>query len=142
MIYEGEVLNECRADFDFRFVEVLVVSGAGANICGHMILHAGNHYFHVAGGVRHRPLYMDEVGYQRYLKENAKQEYGRKTILVPKPGAALYEMEVLLANQWIWLGAAHNCVTFVEKILNAGGVQKDYWNCPVWNITSFDHENK
>jgi hypothetical protein len=81
MAYEGEVLNMCGVmHTDVSEMSVVVVSGSGINVCGHMLLHiagGGGYYLHVATGdqwmgARGYPRYMTEEGYQRYLKENDK----------------------------------------------------------------------
>src|ERR1700686_229950 len=53
MAYEGEILTSCPSDIDFSVIQAVVVSGAGPNICGHMLLAIGSNsanvwYLHVA----------------------------------------------------------------------------------------------
>jgi hypothetical protein len=45
------------------------------NPCGHALLFADGHYFHVAGAISRR-LHRDELGYRRYLTESGKLELG------------------------------------------------------------------
>jgi len=121
-------------NFDCARVAVVAVSGSGPNVCGHLILGTGRGadviYFHVAE-VRGVPRYMNEAGFQRYLKENGKTEIRRRYLSLPNPdGASLY-LENLLSNTWQWLVLPNNCVSFVEEVIHAGGGDwSSYSNCP------------
>ena len=134
MSYSGEVLNACGLiDIDFTHTYVVAVSGDGPNVCGHLLLYAGNrggYYFHVAE-LRGYPRYMDDAGYRRYLRESGKTELRRLSVSVPNPQGALNCLERLTAEKWTWLVIPNNCVSFVEEVLAAGGAN---WasasNCP------------
>ena len=135
MAYEGEQLNACgivRVDFNEAFA--VAVSGSGPNVCGHLLFFtpaSGGYYFHVAGELRGYPRYMDEAGYKRYLRENNKTELKRVRVDLPNPDGATLFIEDTLAEKWTWLVLPHNCVTFVEGVISAGGGN---WssgsNCP------------
>jgi hypothetical protein len=134
MAYEGELLDVCGlAKFDFRRAFAVVVSGARWNPCGHMLLNVGGRcgqYAHVAQ-VRGRPRYMNEQGYQTYLKANGKQELRRTFVPLAAPDRSLGKLEELLSKPWSWYVLPHNCVSFVEEVLQAGGSRAGlYLNCP------------
>lgn len=140
MAYDGEILDQCGAvEMDCSKVAVVAVSGAGPNVCGHMLIAtglAGNMmYFHVAV-VRGNPKYMSDAGFRRYLKENGKSEIRRRVLALPDPsGAALY-LEELMAGTWTWGALPNNCVAFVEEVIAAGGGEwSSYSNCPAAAIT-------
>ncbi len=135
MAYEGEILNQCGLiQLDFSTTYIVAVSGDGPNVCGHLLLRAGGSnggiYIHVAG-VHTYPHYMSENGYKRYLKETGKTELRRRQVDVPKPDEAYLEVERQLAEKWTWTVLPHNCVSFCEAIITAGGgVWGSYSNCP------------
>lgn len=133
MAYNGEILDQCGLlEIDCSRVDVVAVSGITP--CGHALLRVGSkqggYYFHVAG-VKELPHYMNESGYQRYLKEEGKTEWRRVPVYLPQPQAALIYLEGLMANTWTWLVLPNNCVAFVEEVIKAGGGD---WasnsNCP------------
>lgn len=130
--YSGEImLRSILKPSDFKHACAVIVSGAGANFCGHTLLHTTHDwYFHVSGHYDY-PKFMNEGGYQRYLKENAKREIRRWLVPIRDPAAAHRKLEELLAKQWFWGGAVHNCVSFVEEVVNAGGSNAGMLiNCP------------
>lgn len=124
MAYEGDLLSYCSPMmFDFTEAYAVVVSGDSPNRWGHMLLNTGGQggmYFQVAG-VYTRPRYMDEAGYQRYLKETGKTELKRIPVFVPQPEAAQLKLEQILSDSWAWGVVAHNCESMVEEIIVAGG---------------------
>lgn len=145
MAYEGEILNACGSiQIDFSDTFVVAVSGDKPNLCGHLLIYTakgGGYYFHVIGdvsasGVINKihafPKYMNDAGYRRFLKENGKRELRRRQIKLPNPSGALLYIERLLSEKWWWAILPHNCVTFVEEVITAGGGN---WgsssNCPV-----------
>ncbi len=143
MIYEGEVLSSCGfIQIDFSDTYIVAVSGDGPNICGHLLIYTakgGGYYFHVTGDpnasgikkIRGYPLYMNDSGYNRYLKETGKIELRRRKIKLPNPSGALLYVEKLLAEKWTWAVLPHNCVAFVEEVVKAGGGDwGSYSNCP------------
>ena len=132
MAYQGDEIKYCTI-FDFKKAHAVVVSGAKWNPCGHMLLNTGGRggwYFHVAE-VRGYPKYMNEAGYQRYLKENGKREIRRDFVALKKPYASNLKLQELLAKKWTWFLLPNNCANFVEDILQAGGTSAGlYSNCP------------
>jgi hypothetical protein len=127
MAYEGEELNFCPPTmFDFKSASAVIVSGDGPNKWGHMLLNTGGvggMYFQIAGVIR-RPRYMNEAGYQRYLKETGKTELWRHPAFIIHPEASQLKLEQLLNQRWMWGIVLNNCETFVEEIIVAGGGQR------------------
>ena len=124
MAYEGELLQYCPQNpFALGNAYAVVVSGDGPNKWGHMLLNTGwkgGMYFQVAG-VHACPRYMTEVGYQTYLRETKKRELSRFPVHIKDPDAAQLKLEELLSKPWAWWGVVHNCETFAEEIIVAGG---------------------
>lgn len=133
MAYDGEPISFCT-EFDFSRAFVVVVSGVQWNPCGHMLLNTGGiggWYFHI-NEVYGRPRYMREDGYRRYLRENDKTEISRTHVVVPNRQAASRKLEGLMNERWAWMVLPHNCVRFVEVILQAGGARAGlYSNCAI-----------
>ena len=76
-------------------------------------------------------MYMSDAGYRKYLKETGKTELRRRKVDLPNPSAALLYVENMLSEKWTWAILPHNCVTFVEAVLEAGGGSwGSYSNCP------------
>jgi len=102
----------------------VVVRGDGINSWGHMLLHAPGAspgtYFQVAG-VRACPRYLTDDGFRRYRKETDKNELRRFPVRVPDKRAAHCKLEEVLSKPWMWSAVVHNCVSFVEDIVIAGG---------------------
>ncbi len=135
MGYEGEVVVACPpVAYLVHEVQVVVVSGAAWNPCGHAILyskHNGGRYFHVAGAIYGYPRTMDELQYQRYLRENGKHEIRRQWVVLRDPFAAHRRLEQLLSKGWFWAVLPHNCVSFAEEVVKAGGSDTGLFsNCP------------
>lgn len=130
--YDGEImLRSMLKPSDFEHVCAVIVTGDGINFCGHALLHTTHDwYFHVAGRYDY-PKFMREHGYKRYLRENGKREIRRWIVSIRDPGAAHRKLKELLAKQWFWGGAIHNCVSFVEEVVQAGGSDAGMIiNCP------------
>lgn len=130
--YAGDVMLYCViVPDDFRHTKSIIVSGDGKNFCGHALLHIGRGwYFHVAG-THDLPRFMREDGYQRYLREAGKKEIRRWNVPIPDPYGAHRKLNELLTRQWFWGILPHNCVTFLEDIVQAGGSKAGmYLNCP------------
>ena len=132
--YEGEVMHQCMIrPFDFEHTHAVVVSGDKWNPCGHAILNAGGFagwYFHVAGRYI-VPRYMRPNDYKRYLTENGKHEIRRTVVKIPNPIGAHRKLEELLSTPWFWGGLPHNCASFLEAVVQAGGSKAGlYFNCP------------
>lgn len=134
MGYSGDIVETCgTVDTNLQSASVIVVSGDGPNVCGHMLVAtalSGGNYFHVAD-LYDYPKYMDTPGYRRYLRENGKRELGRYRIRLPEPVAAQLHLEQLMSERWPWMVLPNNCVHFVEEVLQAGGADFGLWtNCP------------
>jgi hypothetical protein len=134
--YEGEVLDACGVlAIDLSEIAVVAVSGSKPNACGHLLLYSrahGGYYFHVAGGVHAYPRYMAATNYPRYLKENGKRELRRIPLRLPNPDAAETYLEEALSAEWLWGVLPHNCVSFCEEVIRAGGGSwNSHSNCPV-----------
>jgi hypothetical protein len=135
MAYAGEVLNQCGLiSVDLSSVTLVAVSGDGPNVCGHLLLQAGNGaggiYFHVAE-FHGPPRYMTADGYQRYLREAGKMELRRVALSLPNPQGAMMFLEKIMSEDWLWLALPNNCVTFVEEVIKAGGGKwSSMSNCP------------
>jgi hypothetical protein len=134
MAYEGNVLDACGLlAIDLSDIAVVAVSGSGPNVCGHLLIHsyAGTGcYFHVAG-VHTYPHYMPGNTFRRYLRENDKHELRRVRMRLPDPAGARGYMERALSSRWRWGVLPHNCVTFCEEVIRAGGgTWGSYSNCP------------
>jgi hypothetical protein len=128
-------MNVCNAElFNFGDTYAVVVSGGGANahgteklnkfICGHLLLNVGGQggrYFHVAGEGGNVIKHLDESGYQRFLKEAEKDEIRRLRVEVPDPDAAMRKLEELLSKKWNFSLMEHNCASFAEEVVAAGG---------------------
>lgn len=142
MAYEGDRLLGCGFIHpDFTDTWVVAVSGDGPNVCGHLLIYdsRGGYYFHAVGdpggsGVGKAvgyPLYMTDAGYRRYLSECGKTEIRRRRIALPNPAGARDFVENRLADTWVWGVLPHNCVAFVEAVIQAGGGSwGSYSNCP------------
>lgn len=124
MAYEGELLRFCPVKaFAFGNSYAVIVSGDPPNTWGHMLLNTGGPggtYFQVAG-LHAQPRYMGEAQYQQYLRETKKKEIRRFPVRIPNPDAAQRKMEDLLSKPWSWWAVVHNCESFAEEIIVAGG---------------------
>jgi hypothetical protein len=133
--YIGEIDTRCLpAELDFRRAFAVSVSGTPPNICGHMLLNVGGRggsYCHVIEP-RGYPRYMSEAGYLRFLASHRKRELRRAYVPLPHPERSMARLEQLLSQPWHWWVLPHNCVTFVENVLQAGGTSAGlYTNCVV-----------
>jgi hypothetical protein len=140
MAYVGDLLNYCPAkEYDFKNTYAVVVSGDKLNPCGHLVLNLGGsvgNYFHVAGIIT-KPRMMTQAGYERYMRENKKSELKRFKINILQSDKAMLKLEELLSRSWNWGVLPHNCASFVEEIVRAGGSAAGlYSNCPA--LESFD----
>jgi len=99
---------------------------------------ANSWYFHVAGqgvaecmGFYAYPKFMREAGYSRYLRENQKCEIRRVDVRISNPRAAYQKLVDLMQARWLWRVQQHNCATFVQEIVAAGGGNlRVFLNCP------------
>lgn len=135
MAYEGDDLNACGVlSINCSNVAVVAVSGSGPNVCGHLILGTGTTggdlYFHVAG-INTYPKYMTSANFTRYLSDNKKSEIRRRHLSLPNPDGAVAYLEGVMSRTWLWGVLPHNCVAFVEDVIQAGGgTWSSYSNCP------------
>lgn len=135
MPYDGLDIHgkEMPKDLDWSRTEIVLVSGDWWNPCGHVLLSIGGgfgHYFQYStNDVYGYATYIDSEGsYQRYLRENKKTELKRKHLTIPNPQKAEERLKGLMNNKWLYLLVAHNCVTFVIEVVQAGG---NFWEFPV-----------
>jgi hypothetical protein len=74
---------------------------------------------------------MNQSGYERYMAEEEKSEVRRQFIPIDKPAQAQAKLEELAIKRWLWGVVPHNCASFVEDIIQAGGSDAGlYVNCP------------
>jgi hypothetical protein len=86
-------------------------------------------------------MYMNDAGYRTYLKENGKRELRRRKVDLPNAAGALLYVEELMSQKWTWAVLPHNCVAFVEAVIDAGGgTWGSYSNCPA--ISTADTVNE
>lgn len=142
MAYEGEILFGCNVIHpQFTDTYVVAVTGDGPNVCGHLLVYdnSGGYYFHAVGDpgasgvgkVLGYPMYMNDAGYRRYLATTGKKEIRRRKVVLPNPAGARDFVEARLADKWLWGVLPHNCVSFVEAVISAGGGSwGSYSNCP------------
>jgi hypothetical protein len=132
--YEGAAMIVCPLEVsDFKHVCAVIVTGSGINACGHTLLHIGqgwSWYVHIAGPYK-APKFMPESNYMRYLKENGKREIRRWPIKLPNPKGAHEKLHELIQKPWLWGAVVHNCTSFAEEVVRAGGSNAvQYFNCP------------
>lgn len=134
MAFDGEVLDVC-IPIQFAAAACVIVTGDRLNPCGHALLWADGHYFHIAE-FHGRPKHMDEQGFQRYLSENGKSELGRHRRQLQWPNEAYVKLNELLIKPWLWMMLPNNCIVFVEEVLQAGGATNFglYSNCPTLQL--------
>lgn len=132
--YDGDRLLVCPLEeSDFEHVCAVIVSGDGGNFCGHALLHIGTSwswYVHIAG-VYKEPKFLHENDYLRYLNENGKREIRRWAVRLPNPKGAHEKLHELIVKPWLWGIFIHNCASFVEQVMRAGGSRAgQLFNCP------------
>jgi hypothetical protein len=133
--YEGAPMIICPLEErDFQHVCAVIVSGDGVNACGHTLLHISGSwgwYVHISGFYK-APKFIPESGYKRYLNENGKREIRRWQIKLPNPKGAYDKLHELVQKPWLWGIVAHNCTSFAEEVVQAGGSKAvQYFNCPI-----------
>lgn len=135
--YDGEEISYCDPNaFASGRGEVVVVSGDGINICGHVLLNVvGFGYRHLRGETA-RPRYLrTSLGFDRYLRENQKRVYGRYSFEFSSPACATRRYCHLIAEYWKYGLIRHNCASFVRSILSAGGISGNFpVQCPNLSI--------
>ena len=134
-VYEGAGVILCPLEVrDFQHVCAGIVSGHKVNPCGHTLLHIGKSWswhVHIAGPYK-LPKFIPESHYMRYLKENGKREIRRWEIKLPNPKGAHEKLHELMEKPWFWGVVAHNCTSFSEEVVQAGGSNAgQYFNCPI-----------
>lgn len=138
----GRVLNknEFPMNLDWSRVQIVLVTGWKINTCGHVLLHVGGglgHYFHFDGSMFDYPKYIKgDSEYRTYLTMNGKKELLRKSVDLPRKDAAQQRLCTLMHQKWLTLIVAHNCASFVQQVIEAGG---NYWafpqHCPVLGMS-------
>jgi len=139
--FQGHVIF---ATWDFpknlNWLDTYLVLVNGSTPCGHMLLYVGGgfgHYFHYNGpGQTNWPRYMaGENEYRRYLKEANYIEVMRKYISISNPKKAEEKLKALAQRQWSTFLIKHNCATFAEEVVKAGGASWGiYEGCPVFGV--------
>lgn len=134
MAYIGDQINgkPMPKDLDWSRTEIVLVSGDTWNPCGHVLLSVGGgfgHYFqYTTASVYGYATYIDsESNFQRYLLENKKSELSRKKLTIPDSKKAEERLTKLMNNKWAYGLVVHNCATFVEEVVKAGG---NFWDFP------------
>jgi|GEM_PF-739302 hypothetical protein len=146
MAFEGDELSEgspILAGLRLTDVEAVLVSGDSPNVYGHALVHCTggtDAYFHVIGDpdsanwkyivgglawglgsrITGKPRYMDGAGYSRYLSETGKTEWGRIAANLTNAGGASSFLKKRCLETWFWGAVAHNCMTFVRKVITEG----------------------
>ena len=139
--YAGIFFNDFSS-LRINEVEVVVVSGDGPKICGHMLLFAKPFYFHVAA-IRDYLYYFRSNEFQRYIAENNKVELFRLKRSLHKTELAKNKLKTLLHKKWIWGVIPNNCADFVEDVVGAGeGDLNLISNCPTKLKSVIHHEIK
>lgn len=133
--YEGAPMFVSPLELsDWEHVCAVIVSGHKVNPCGHTLLHVGKSwswYVHIAGPYK-LPKWIPESQYMRYLKENEKREIRRWDIKLPNPKGARDKLHELIDKPWFWGAVPHNCTSFAEEVVRAGGSKAgQYFNCPI-----------
>lgn len=139
MAYDGEELRACHINlFRNKDFNLIVVSGSPGNVCHHALINFGGrygYYAHVAGHVYYKPAFMDEHQYQRYLRENSKNELLRRPLMITNSHNFFFQLEQLLSKKWFWGILIHNCASFVIELARAGGVELPIpVNCPTFTL--------
>jgi hypothetical protein len=142
MAFEGNVLYRCDTEWSYYSnVFLITVSGSAGNFCGHALVYFSNGsskiargiYMHIAGGLNARPKTLTNEEYNRYLQENKKSELKREKLFVPNVMKSVLKAERLTSKKWFWGGIAHNCYSFAEELVAAGGGKiNKVFNCPRW----------
>ncbi len=133
--YEGDEVFACPTNLDFSKAEAVTVSGASWNLCGHMLLCVENGdghkvYFHVTE-LYGPPKMMSEDGYRCYLADQGKHEIRREDGKIHDPAAAYRKLMELVSQRWLWTPGPHNCVSFAQQVIEAGGGHySNPLNCP------------
>jgi hypothetical protein len=124
MAYDGEILDQCRTvEMDCSKVAVVAVSGAGPNVCGHMLIATG------------RDMEISCISMSRWF--GAIQRYDRRrlsqiperecqkrdvdvVLSLPAPSGAANYLEDMMSGTWTWGPLPNNCEAFVEEVGDRG----------------------
>jgi len=130
----AEAQEEFAKERNTKLFNVVTVSGAKFNPAGHDLLNIGGEggwYFQVHKVYDYPTAYYTEQEYEAYLMAEGKHEISRTPIDVPNPAGAIDKLHDLLGQKWLWLVIPHNCVNFVETVVQAGGsTAGSYSNLP------------
>lgn len=67
--------------------------------------------------------------------EGKKEEVVRKFVTIPNPVGAELKLRALMQNQWQTLLLHHNCATFAQEVIKAGGASwAMFEGCPVFGV--------
>jgi hypothetical protein len=101
---------------------ITFVIGGNLNPFGHALFRMGRRtgYTHVDELCAY-PKFIPWFSFDTYLRDNGKRILRELTIFLPHPSAALRKLRQLNGKKWPWLAIPHNCVTYCEEILQAGG---------------------
>src|SRR5262245_2430144 len=101
---------------------IIGVNGGGANKWGHTILEVKQCYFQVARPGTHFPCWLDPQGFKDYMVKESKKLWWRVHIKdITNPAKAWAELDKQLHETWTWGIMWHNCQSFAERIVHAGG---------------------
>jgi hypothetical protein len=64
---------------------------------------------------------MNEQQFKRYLDESGKFVITVTRVGIRDPANAQRKLDELVSKPWSWWGVVHNCESFVEEIVTAGG---------------------
>lgn len=130
-MFNGRTLKEFGQlpPMDMQSVEIVLVTGAGPNLCGHILLMVkGGHYFHFDGpSMLNYPRYLTDAEFRNYLTQSKKKELLRKALHLPCPERARDHLLHLMQNRWPTMLISHNCASFAAEIIFSGG---NFWSVP------------
>lgn len=101
---------------------VTYVNGGNPNVFGHALFRFGMDvgYMHV-DHIYDYPRYIKSDKFSVYLEQNGKHVMYNTNVYIPNHSGALDKVRELADKKWLWLAVPHNCVTFCETIVVAGG---------------------
>lgn len=124
-LFSGHFANQCFnfAGNNVKF-EVVIVTGSGLNICGHALLCVNRFFYLHTVHIMAPPRFMNQSGYELYLRSNKKKELGRIQISVSEPKKVLEKLNLVTSEKWLWLAIWHNCYSFVEYVVEPGKLER------------------
>jgi hypothetical protein len=92
------------------------------NPFGHALFRMGHRFGFLHVDEPHAyPKFIAANELRHYLRDEGKHITHEQTIRLPNPNGALAAIRRLGRKKWWWLVIPHNCVSFCEAILHAGG---------------------